>query len=78
MDNNKLTTILERAFNDPQFRQQLIHDPQLALNQYQLNSEELEVLKSALQNTEDTSEAETLETRSSPWAINSLNLGGHH
>lgn len=77
MDNSKLTTIIEQALNDPQFRKQLIRDPQLTLGQYQLSQEELDVLASALQNTEDNSEAETVETRSSPWAINSLNLGGH-
>ena len=77
MNNNQLSSIIEQALNNSDFRQQLIKNPQVALERYNLSQEDLEVLQMALQGSEDSSEAETVETRSSPWAINSLNLGGH-
>jgi hypothetical protein len=77
MNNNQLSSIIEQALNNSDFRQQLIKNPQVALERYNLSREDLEVLQMALQGSEESSEAESVETRSSPWAINSLNLGGH-
>jgi hypothetical protein len=74
-ENPRLLGVLASALNDPQFRERLWTAPRATLLDAGLSEEEIEVATGLLALENQPSEAQPLESRVSPWVVNTLGGG---